>query len=248
MIRLSRTRRRRKKDNKTIIGFQMMLIIYLLIGLGSQLNQNTNASFHDVEKYSMSMKASAKFKDIDDREWDGSDLKLQKQTKTKGSTCAPLPLFAEFKNRGNSITASEWKWELHKIESSSKPLKDGAVIDKGTVGKEVRSHLYRIESNRAVSGGIYVFKLIKPEGHPDIKRGKPFIWSKVMKLSDCKEKTPKPPKKAESKPDRKDKPETFRETERTDKIEPEKQGTDGGRSVREEKNKEKHSLESGDAS
>ncbi|MGR3207338.1 amyloid fiber anchoring/assembly protein TapA [Bacillus glycinifermentans] len=241
MIRLSRTRRCRKRSKKAVIGFQMILIIYLLIGLGSQLNQYTNASFHDMETYSLTMKASAKFKDIDDKVWDGSDLKLHKQTKTKGNTCAPLVLFAEFKNSGKHITSSEWKWELHKIDDSSKP-KDGTVIDKGTIGKEAKSRVYRIESNRATKGGTYVFKLIKPEGHPDDKRGKPFIWSKAMKLNDCKEKTPKPPKKAES--------HLKSESEKTNKMERKQQtkGTDASQSVHEEKDKEKHSLESGDES
>ncbi|WP_307891991.1 amyloid fiber anchoring/assembly protein TapA [Bacillus swezeyi] len=246
MIRLSRTRRCRKRDKKTVIGFQMMLIIYLLIGLASQLNQHTTASFHDVEKYSMPMKASAVFDHPDDKQWDGSDLKLQKQTKTKGTVCAPLTLFAEFKNRGQKITSSDWNWELHKIENSAKPLKDGVVIDKGAVSKEGTGREYRIESKRAVKGGLYAFKLIKPEGHPDYKRGKSVIWSKVMELQDCKEETPKPPKKASSQPKQKEQTQAPQESEQEQKIQ--KETTDESRSVNEEKSKEEHSLESGEAS
>ncbi|MDI5788441.1 SipW-dependent-type signal peptide-containing protein [Bacillus licheniformis] len=60
MFRLSRTRRCRKEPEKHY-RFQTLLIIYLLIGLGSQLSQHTNASFHDVETYSMTMKAASTF-------------------------------------------------------------------------------------------------------------------------------------------------------------------------------------------
>ncbi|MBU8684251.1 amyloid fiber anchoring/assembly protein TapA [Bacillus haynesii] len=241
MIRLSRTRRCRKRAGKNIIVFQTLLIIYLLIGLGSQLSQHTNASFHDVETYSMTMKAASSFPQ-DEKQWDGSDLKLQKQTKTKGTVCAPLTLFAEYKNRGSQIADSEWKWELHKLGHSKKPLEDGTVIDKGVFKKEEKS-IYRIESNRAAKGGLYAFKLIKPEGHPDVKKGKPFIWSNVMELQDCKEETPKPPKKASAKP---------KQTEQTQTPQKSKQDIEetpkGSEFVDKENGKEENSLESGEAS
>ncbi|MDA1474861.1 amyloid fiber anchoring/assembly protein TapA [Bacillus changyiensis] len=188
MIRLSRSRRCRKRNKQTVIGLQIALIIYLLIGLGSQLNQNTNASFHDVERSSFSMKAGTKFKDVNDKQWDGSDLTFKKQTSTKGKIPESLPLFAEVNNHGDQMTTSKWKWELHKVESSSKPLKDGKVIDKGTVSKEIHDGVYRIESTRELSEGKYAFKLIKPKGHPDFKGKKSYIWSKVIELKESKEK------------------------------------------------------------
>ncbi|MFO6496211.1 MULTISPECIES: amyloid fiber anchoring/assembly protein TapA [Bacillus] len=242
MIRFSRTRRCRKRDKKIVIGFQMILIIYLLIGLGSQLNQYTNASFHDVEYYSMPLKASAKFDQADDVLWDGSDLKLQKQTETNKTVCAPSALYAEYKNSGDKITSSEWKWELHKLENPAKTPKDGTVIDKGVVSKEGKGGVYRIESKRAVKEGTYAFKLIKPEGHPDQKQGKAFIWSKAMVLQDCKEETPKPPKKATS--TEKDKTDVQKKS----KQDTHKETTDGSQSVNEEKNNEDHSLESEESS
>ncbi|MED4323349.1 amyloid fiber anchoring/assembly protein TapA [Bacillus licheniformis] len=242
MFRLSRTRRCRKRAGKNIIVFQTLLIIYLLIGLGSQLSQHTNASFHDVETYSMTMKAASTFPQ-DEKQWDGSDLKLQKQTKTKGTVCAPLTLFAEYKNRGSQIADSEWKWELHKLGHSKKPLEDGTVIDKGVFKKEAESSIYRIESKRAAKGGLYAFKLIRPEGHPDVKKGKPFIWSNVMDLQDCKEETPKPPKKASAKPKQTEQTQTTQKSEQDIEETPK-----DSESVDKENRKEDNSLESGEAS
>ncbi|XBO85463.1 hypothetical protein AAGG52_15300 [Bacillus licheniformis] len=85
--------------------------------------------------------------------------------------------------------------------------------------------------------------MIKPEGHPDVKKGKPFIWSNVMELQDCKEETPKPPNKASAKP---------KQTEQTQT--PQKSAQDieetpkGSESVDKENRKEENSLESGEAS
>ncbi|EFV73645.1 YqxM protein [Bacillus sp. BT1B_CT2] len=188
------------------------------------------------------MKAASTFPQ-DEKQWDGSDLKLQKQTKTKGTVCAPLTLFAEYKNRGSQIADSEWKWELHKLGHSKKPLEDGTVIDKGVFKKEAESSIYRIESKRAAKGGLYAFKLIRPEGHPDVKKGKPFIWSNVMELQDCKEETPKPPKKASAKPKQTEQTQTTQKSEQDIEETPK-----DSESVDKENRKEDNSLESGEAS
>ncbi len=68
-----------------------------------------------------------------DERWDQSDLHITNQTDTSGTVCAPLQLYAELENKGKERTVSDWKWELHKIASQRRPLRNGNVVEKGLI-------------------------------------------------------------------------------------------------------------------
>ncbi|MDG3043372.1 amyloid fiber anchoring/assembly protein TapA [Bacillus sp. B6(2022)] len=95
---------------------------------------STNASFNDVEHSNFFMKTCENFEETDQhcqpKKWDRSHLKLIDQTIIEGTVCAPQKLSMSLKNIGQPIAHSEWKWELHKVESVQMPLQDGHVIEK----------------------------------------------------------------------------------------------------------------------
>lgn len=134
MIRLSRTRRSRKEPEKhhrfsnaadhlsfNWIGESAVTAYKRIISRCGNIQ-------HDNES---GLFISSRWETVGREQFEAS-----KQTKTKGTVCAPLTLFAEYKNRGSQIADSEWKWELHKLGNAKKPLEDGTVIDKGAFKKK----------------------------------------------------------------------------------------------------------------
>lgn len=115
---------------------QSLFVLFCAICLifTSLLISTTNASFNDVEHSNFVMKTCENFEQTDQNcqpsKWDRSHLELIDQTMIKGTVCAPQKLSMTLKNSGQPIAHSEWKWELHKMESEQKPLQDGHILEK----------------------------------------------------------------------------------------------------------------------
>ncbi|MDL5142116.1 amyloid fiber anchoring/assembly protein TapA [Bacillus atrophaeus] len=200
MLRLSRTQKWAKPRRKVLLLFQLSLIFSLSAAICLQFTGDTSSAFHDVKNVSFSVQTCEDFQYTDescnyDERWDKSDLHLKNQTETKGSVCSPLILFAEFENRGNELTTSRWRWELHKIADANKPLRDGNVIERGSITDKASDSLYKIESKRAMKPGIYAFKVYKPDGYP--AQDEKFEWSEPMTVTKCTEKPTAAPAKTE---------------------------------------------------
>ncbi|MEC1649907.1 amyloid fiber anchoring/assembly protein TapA [Bacillus vallismortis] len=201
MFRLFRNQLKAMTKLKVLLFFQLSVIFSLTAAICLQISGDTSAAFHDTETLNMSLQTCKDFQHTDknchyDKRWDQSDLHLSDQTNTKGTVCSPVTLFAKFENTGEKLKKSKWKWELHKLENARKPLKDGNVIEKGFISKQIGDSLYKIETKKKMKPGIYVFKVYKPAGYP--ADGSTFEWSEPMTLARCDEK-PTVPKK-ETKP------------------------------------------------
>ncbi|MCY7440936.1 amyloid fiber anchoring/assembly protein TapA [Bacillus altitudinis] len=151
---------------------------------------STNASFNDVEHSNFVMKTCENFEETDQhcqpKKWDRSHLKLIDQTIIEGTVCAPQKLSMSLKNIGQPIAHSEWKWELHKVESVQMPLQDGHVIEKGAIQSLSSEETTTVTAVKAKTNGIYLFKIYYPKGFGGSE--KPFFTSQHMQLSNCQEK------------------------------------------------------------
>ncbi|MFB0634918.1 amyloid fiber anchoring/assembly protein TapA [Bacillus rugosus] len=201
MFRLFRNQQKAKTKLKVLLIFQLSVIFSLTAAICLQFSGDTSAAFHDTETFDVSLQTCTDFQHTDknchyDKRWDQSDLHLSDQTNTKGTVCSPVALFAELENTGEKLRISKWEWELHKLENARKPLKDGNVIEKGFVFKQIGDSLYKIETKKKMKPGIFAFKIYKPAGYP--ADGRTFEWSEPMTLAKCDEK-PTVPKK-ETKP------------------------------------------------
>ncbi|MFP3418368.1 MULTISPECIES: amyloid fiber anchoring/assembly protein TapA [Bacillus] len=156
----------------------------------SLLITSTNASFNDVEHTNFVMNTCEDFEQTDQhcqpKKWDKSDLKLIDQTMIEGTVCAPQKLSMTLKNIGQPIAHSEWKWELHKVESDQKPLQDGHILEKGSIQHLSSEETTTVTTDKAKTNGIYAFKIYFPNGIGASE--KTFFWSKHMQLSSCQEK------------------------------------------------------------
>ncbi|KXZ23062.1 amyloid fiber anchoring/assembly protein TapA [Bacillus nakamurai] len=221
MFRLFRTEKEAKTRWRILFFFQLSFIFSLAITICAQFTDDTSSSFNDVRSFSLPIETCGDFRYTDDNcrydeRWDQSDLYVTNQTDTAGTVCAPVHLYVELENKGEKQTISEWKWELHKIPSSHKPLQNGNVIDRGLVTDKKSDLLYRVESKRALQPGIYAFKIYKPEGYP--ANEEKFEWSEPMKLVKCQEKpTASSVKKAEKEPSERQK-ERGEENEKNDET------------------------------
>ncbi|KPN15596.1 lipoprotein for biofilm formation [Bacillus australimaris] len=168
--------------------FVLFCTICLL--LTSLLMTPTNASFNDVEHTNFVMRTCTQFEQTDKHcqplKWDRSQLDLIDQTIIKGTVCAPQRLSMTLKNSGQPIAHSEWKWELHKLESDQKPLQDGHVLEKGSIQSLLSKETTTVTTDKAKTNGIYAFKIYYPEGFG--ASDKSYFWSKQMQLSKCEEK------------------------------------------------------------
>ncbi|MGG1249055.1 amyloid fiber anchoring/assembly protein TapA [Bacillus spizizenii] len=201
MFRLFRNQQNAKTKMKVILIFQLSVIFSLTAAICLHFSSDTSAAFHDIETFDISLQTCTDFQHTDknchyDKRWDQSDLHLSNQTDTKGIVCSPISLFAEVENTGKELRKSKWKWELHKLDNARKPLKNGNVIEKGFVSKQIGVSLYKIETKKKMKPGIYAFKVYKPAGYP--ADGSTFEWSEPMTLAKCDEKTTVP--KKETKP------------------------------------------------
>ena len=156
----------------------------------SLLITSTNASFNDVEHTNFVMNTCEDFEQTDQhcqpKKWDKSDLKLIDQTMIEGTVCAPQKLSMTLKNIGQPIAHSEWKWELHKVESVQMPLQDGHILEKGSIQHLSSEETTTVTAVKAKTNGIYAFKIYFPNGIGASE--KTFFWSKHMQLSSCQEK------------------------------------------------------------
>ncbi|MEC1625113.1 amyloid fiber anchoring/assembly protein TapA [Bacillus mojavensis] len=200
MFRLFRNQHKAKTKLRLLLVFQLSAIFSLTAAICLQFTGDTSAAFHDIENLDVSLQTCENFQHTDknchyDKRWDQSDLHVVNQTDTKGTVCSPVSLFAELENRGEKLKKSKWKWELHKLANTSKPLKDGNVIDKGYVSNQIGESLYKIETKKKVKPGIYAFKVYKPAGYP--ADGSKYEWSEPMTIGKCDEKPTAPKKESQ---------------------------------------------------
>ncbi|WFO46231.1 amyloid fiber anchoring/assembly protein TapA [Bacillus pumilus] len=170
---------------------QSLFVLFCAICLifTSLLISTTNASFNDVEHSNFVMKTCENFEQTDQNcqpsKWDRSHLELIDQTMIKGTVCAPQNLSMTLKNSGQPIAHSEWKWELHKVESEQKPLQDGHILEKGSIQSLLSQETTTVTTDKAKTNGIYAFKIYYPKGFEGSEDA--FIWSKHMQLAKCQE-------------------------------------------------------------
>ncbi|GLF89699.1 hypothetical protein Saga11_09580 [Bacillus safensis] len=167
-----------------------VLFCAICLMLTSLLTTPTNASFNDVEHTNFVMRTCTQFEQTDQhcqsKKWDRSHLDLIDQTMIKGTVCAPQRLSMTLKNSGQPIVHSEWKWELHKVESDRNSLQDGHILEKGSIQSLLSKETTTVTTDKAKTNGIYAFKIYYPKGFGASDEA--YFWSKQMELSKCQEK------------------------------------------------------------
>ncbi len=176
-----------------MVSIQALLIWYLFIFSTVQFTSYTNAAFNDIETVTASLSVWTE-DDPPETDWDRSSLSFDEDgiALNKGATCEPPKVFAEIYNSGETITFSEWAWELYKVDGMSQgvPVTVGAALDSGVVPAIAKEQIGTIQSTVSLPGnGDYRFKVRRPLDHPGEnhkdEEGYSYIWSEVIKVTDC---------------------------------------------------------------